>query len=67
MEVKVDEKIVIQKGSLRGEDGYKTFSIRVKEGTVQALDRIVEGSRRSRNEVINILLSYGVQHCEIKD
>ncbi len=60
------EKLVIQKKSLKGEDGYKTFSIRIKEETVRRLDDLSQESNRSRNELINILLDYAIDHCEIK-
>lgn len=60
------EKLVIKKKSLKGEDGYKTFSIRIKEETVRHLDDLSRESNRSRNELINILLDYAIDHCEIK-
>ena len=49
----------------KGEDGYKTFSIRVKDDTVAALDKIASESNRSRNELINLFLEYGVMNYEI--
>ena len=60
------EKLFIKKKSLKGEDGYKTFSIRIKEETVTELERIAEQSNCSRNEIINILLDYAIDNCEIK-
>lgn len=60
------EKLIISKKPLKGEDGYKTFSIRVKDETVEALERIVTVTNRSRNEIINILLDYAIQYAEIK-
>jgi predicted transcriptional regulator len=60
------EKLVISKNPLKGEDGYKTFSIRVKDETVEALERIVTVTNRSRNEIINILLDYAIKYAEIK-
>ena len=60
------EKLVISKKPLKGEDGYKTFSIRVKDETVEALERIVTVTNRSRNEIINILLDYAIKYAEIK-
>ena len=60
------EKLVISKKPLKGEDGYKTFSIRVKDETVEALERIVTDTNRSRNEIINILLDYAIKYTEIK-
>ena len=50
-----------------GDDGYRTFSIRVKEETVQILDKVARDSNRSRNELINIFLEYGVSNFEITD
>lgn len=60
------EKLVISKKSLKGEDGYKTFSIRIKDDTVNKLDTLSKESNRSRNELINILLDYAIENCEIK-
>ena len=60
------EKLIISKKPLRGEDGYKTFSIRVKEETVEALERIVAETNRSRNEIVNVLLDFAIKYAEIK-
>ncbi len=60
------EKLIIKKKSLKGEDGYKTFSIRIKEETVAELEKIAKESNRSRNDIINILLDYAIDNCEIK-
>ena len=63
-----DKKIIISKKSnLKGEDGYKTFSIRVKEDTVKKLDEIAAESNRYRNELINIFLEFAVSNCIIED
>ena len=43
------KKLVISKKPLKGEDGYKVFSIRIKDETVDALDRISSQTNRSRN------------------
>ena len=50
----------------KGEDGYKTFSIRIKEETVANLETLAEQTNRSRNEIINILLDYAIDNCEVK-
>ena len=60
------EKQVIKKKGLKGEDGYKTFSIRIKEETVANLEQLAEQTNRSRNEIINILLDYAIDNCEVK-
>lgn len=62
----MEEKLIIPKKSLKGEDGYKTFSIRIKEQTVCKLDKLSNSTNRSRNELINILLDYAIDNCEVK-
>ncbi len=60
------EKLIIRKKSLKGEDGYKTFSIRIKEETVAQLDQIAQKTNRSRNELINTFLDFALKNCEIE-
>lgn len=59
------EKLKISKKSLKGEDGYKVFSIRIKDETLDKLEKIVAQSNRSRNEIINILLDFAIENTEI--
>lgn len=61
----VKEELIIKK-KLKGEDGFKTFSIRIKEETVLRLDELSEETNRSRNELINILLDFSIDHCTVK-
>ena len=61
----MDDKLVIKKKALKGEDGYKTFSIRIKDETVKKLDALVNDTNRSRNELINMLLDYAIKNCEV--
>jgi len=56
---------IAKKGNVKGEDGHRIFSVRIKEETVAALDKIANDSNRSRNELINIFLEYGVLNYEI--
>jgi len=62
----MEEILIIKKKTLKGEDGYKTFSIRIKDETVQNLDELSKATNRSRNELINILLDYAITNCEVK-
>lgn len=62
----VKEKLVIKKKSLKGEDGYKVFSIRIKDETVNKLDELAKSSNRSRNDLINVLIDYAIENCEVK-
>lgn len=50
----------------RGEDGYKVISVRIKEDTLEALDKLAAETNYSRNELINLLLRHGVDHVEIE-
>ncbi len=61
------DNLIIRPKHIRGEDGYKTFSIRIKEKTVAAIDRIVSQTDRSRNELIGMFLEYAIEHCEVRD
>ncbi|MBE6641756.1 MAG: ribbon-helix-helix protein, CopG family [Ruminococcaceae bacterium] len=60
------EKLIINKKSLKGEDGYKTFSIRIKDETVNNLDKLAKETNRSRNELINLLLDYAIKNSEVE-
>ncbi len=62
----MEKKLVIKKKAFKGEDGYKTFSIRIKEETVARLDNLSQNTNRSRNELINILLDYAIDNSEVK-
>lgn len=56
-----DPKLFIRK---KGEDGTKTFSIRIKQETVNRIDELAKKTDRSRNELIGMLLDFGLDHCE---
>ncbi|MCR5075517.1 MAG: ribbon-helix-helix domain-containing protein [Ruminococcus sp.] len=56
---------ITKKSNLKGDDGYKIFSIRVKEDIVEKLDEISVQTNRSRNELINLLLEFAVENSEI--
>ena len=49
-----------------GEDGNKIITVRIRKDTLDALDKIATETNRSRNELINIILSHGVQNLEIE-
>lgn len=61
----MSEKLQIPK--LKGEDGHKVLSIRVKDEIIEELDRIAAESNRSRNQIINIMLEFGIKNCEITE
>ncbi|MBQ8903337.1 MAG: CopG family transcriptional regulator [Oscillospiraceae bacterium] len=64
----MNKKLLISKRSkIKGEDGYKTFSLRVRDEVVAELDRIAGETGRSRNEIISLMLDFGIENCEITE
>ena len=49
----------------RGEDGSRVISVRLREETLAELDRIAAEANYSRNELINLILSHGVENIEL--
>lgn len=49
----------------RGEDGNRVISIRIKERTLSNIDDLANEAGYSRNELINMLIEHGLEHCEI--
>ena len=56
---------IYKKSGVKGEDGYKVFSIRIKEETLAALDDLATKSNRSRNDLINVLLEHSIKKAEV--
>ena len=59
-----NEPLIIKK---RGEDGNRIITIRIREDTLAKLDRLATESNHSRNELINLILSHGVDNVVIED
>ena len=59
--------LITKKSKEKGDDGHKVFSIRVKEETVDALNTIAKKTNRTRNEIINRFLEYGISHYEVEE
>lgn len=60
-------ELIIEKKILKGDDGYKIFSLRVKEETVDKLEKLSQQTNRSRNELVNIFVEYGLENCIINN
>ncbi len=60
------QKLIITKKP-KGEDGHKVFSIRIKDETIERLDDIAKRTNRSRNDLINMLLDFAMDYCEVHD
>lgn len=57
------EPLVIKR---KGEDGYRVFSVRLREDIIAELDRLAAETNHSRNELINLILEHGVKNIEIE-
>lgn len=50
----------------RGEDGNRLITVRIKVDILTKLDEIAAESNYSRNELINIILKYGVENLKVE-
>ena len=60
------EKLIIKPRRAKGDDGYRVFSVRVKEEVVKEIDDLAIQTGRSRNELIGMFLEYGLSLYEIE-
>ena len=61
------QELIIKHKRTKGDDGYKVFSIRIKEEIVTRIDEVSAKTNRSRNELIGTFLNYALDHCVIQD
>lgn len=59
-------KLIINSKQPKGEDGYRTFSVRLKKELVEQLDDVCAKTGHSRNELVGTFLNFALQHYEIK-
>ena len=64
----MSEELIIKKRShLKGDDGHKIITIRIRDELVEELDKIANKTDRSRNEIIKIMLEFGIKNCIIEE
>lgn len=64
----MDKEIKITKKTpRRGDDGYKTVSVRMKEEMLEWPDRLAAQTNRSRNELINLLLDSAMEIVKVEE
>lgn len=51
----------------KGEDGHRVITIRIREDTLEPIDKIAAEANYSRNELINRMLEHGLEHIEIEN
>lgn len=56
-----------KKYAKKGDDGYKIVSVRMKDELIEKLDHLSAETNRSRNELINILLTESVDIVTIDE
>lgn len=62
------EEIRIKKKVIKhGDDGYKIVSVRMKDELVDRLDQLSNETNRSRNELINMLLTAALDIVRIEE
>ena len=50
----------------KGEDGYRTFSVRLREAVVNQMDSISRETGRSRNELVGLFLEYALENYTLE-
>jgi len=50
----------------KGEDGYRTFSVRLREPVVNRMNDISRETGRSRNELIGLFLAYALENYRLE-
>ena len=50
----------------KGEDGNRTFSVRLREPVVNRMNDISRETGRSRNELIGLFLEYALEHYTLE-
>lgn len=62
----VHDALIVTVKRPKGEDGYRTFSVRLKETMVNRMDDISKETGRSRNELIGLFLEYALEHYTLE-
>lgn len=57
------ESLIIKK---RADDGHRVISVRISNDLLAQLDKLADETKHSRNELINLMLQYGVKNIEIE-
>ena len=60
----MSNKLLITK-KLRGDDGYRVFSVRLKTDTLERINELADSTGRTRNELIGLLLDSALEHSEV--
>ena len=61
-EIKIKKKV-----AKRGDDGYKIVSVRMNDELIERLEVLANDTNRSRNELINMLLTAALDIVKIEE
>ncbi len=61
-----NDNLILHPKNLKGEDGYRVFSVRVKEETFSRLEDLCKETGYNRNELIRTLMEFALDHCEVE-
>ena len=56
-----------KKSNRRGDDGYKVVSVRMKDELIARLDELSAKTNRSRNELVNLLLTTAIDIVKVEE
>lgn len=62
-----NEPLIIRPKRAKGDDGYKVFSVRIKEEAVRRLDELSAQTGRSRNELIGMMIEHSLGQYVIEE
>lgn len=62
-----EEIRIRKKADRRGDDGYKIVSVRMREELVARLDDLSAKTNRSRNELVNLLLTSALDIVKVEE
>ena len=60
----MSSKLLITK-KMRGDDGYRVFSVRLKTELLDQVNALADDTGHTRNELIGMLLEFALEHSEV--
>lgn len=64
----MDKKLQISKLPKTDKNGkYAMISVKLKAETAAQIEQIAKETNRSRNDVLNLMLEFGIECCEITE
>ena len=61
-----EEKLIIHPKRPKGDDGYKTFSVRIREDIVQRIDEVSAQTGRRRNVLFGLLFEFSLDRFSVE-